>query len=263
MKNVSNILLFLRRQMDVKQRLQADAPQPFETASIPVSVKSTMIQHRWQSWASLPIAVGLMATLQTPVTAQSAGWGEWQPRDSVTERSFQTGLFNAEMGEFDEFEVACQTALGKPNEEIDYWVRFSDLIGMIGTGQVEYGCRQGDRFVYTFTATAVSTQVSQVDCLQVNTTSTGLNVRAWPGYSEQIVGGVANGATVDPGSFPASVVEVDGRNWVAIVAPVNGWVSNGSPGSNGNLSLCESTTAASKIPENPTVAPPMTEPAMP
>ncbi len=213
-----------------------------------VSAKSLSLSpYRWLLGGS--VAFGLAASF--PVVAQADGWGEWQPRSAVVERSFRTGFFNPEIGEFEEFEATCQAMLGKPNEEIDYWLRLSDLVSLIGTGQVEYGCRQGDRFLHTVTTTAVSAEVERVDCLQVNTSvSTGLNVRAWPGYLEQIVGGIATGATVDPGSFPASVLEVDGRHWVAIVAPVNGWISNGSPGSDGNLSLCDSTESAT-FTENP------------
>ena len=235
-----------------------------DVAQVSLSVKSTGLFRRGrQCLTGLSIAFGLV-TASLPVTAQSSiGWSEWQRLNPAMERSFRTGFFNTEIGNLEAFEAACQAALGKPNEEIDYWFRLSDLVSLIGTGQVEYGCRQGDRFLHTFTATAVSNQVSQVDCLQVNTSSTGLNVRAWPGYAEQIVGGVANGSTVDPGSFPASVIEADGRNWVAIVAPVNGWVSNGSPGSPGNLSLCESTTTSSDVTEAPIGTTPIAEPTAP
>ncbi|NJL91230.1 MAG: SH3 domain-containing protein [Coleofasciculaceae cyanobacterium SM2_1_6] len=63
----------------------------------------------------------------------------------------------------------------------------------------------------------------------------GLAIRATPGGN--LVGGVANGQTVTLANPPVTRVE-GGRQWLQITAPVSGWVSNGQPGSSGNLGNC-------------------------
>jgi hypothetical protein len=63
----------------------------------------------------------------------------------------------------------------------------------------------------------------------------GLAIRATPGGN--LVGGVANRQTITLANPPATRV-VSGRQWLQITAPVNGWVSNGQPGSSGNLGNC-------------------------
>ncbi|TVQ16137.1 MAG: SH3 domain-containing protein [Leptolyngbya sp. DLM2.Bin15] len=187
------------------------------------------------------MVLGVGVVFAAPLKAEpEPGWSEWQRRDPQTETSFDTGFFNHELRRFAAFEQACQTTLGEDNKPMNHWFRLSTLVPQLGTGLVEYGCQDSTgAFVHTVTMTAIAPQLDPVDCLQVNSPiSNGLNVRAWPGDSEQIVGGVANGTQLDPGGFPASITEVDGRNWVAIVSPVTGWVSNGQPGSEGNLNLC-------------------------
>ncbi|HEY9815384.1 MAG TPA: SH3 domain-containing protein, partial [Candidatus Obscuribacterales bacterium] len=204
----------------------------------------------WVSMSTTLLWVG--GTWVAPLRADpETGWSEWQRRTPQAETSFDSGFFNHELRRFAAFEQACQTAMGEASSSIDYWFRLSTLVPQLGTGLVEYGCQDTTgTFVHTITMTAIATQIEPVDCFQVNSPiSSGLNVRAWPGEAEQIVGGVANGTQLDPGGFPASITEVDGRNWVAIVSPLTGWVSNGQPGSEGNLSLCSVDESAPRLPE--------------
>ncbi len=63
----------------------------------------------------------------------------------------------------------------------------------------------------------------------------GLAIRSAPNGST--IGGVANGQTVTLADPPVTRVEA-GRQWVQITRPINGFVSNGQPGSQGNLTGC-------------------------
>ncbi|WP_226585534.1 SH3 domain-containing protein [Microseira wollei] len=79
--------------------------------------------------------------------------------------------------------------------------------------------------------------MQNVNCLRVNS-PTGLAIRSEPRNNSRALGRVANGPTVRPNSFPASIVEADGENWIAITSPRPGWVSDGKPTSQGNFRLC-------------------------
>jgi hypothetical protein len=167
------------------------------------------------------------------------GWSDWKPLEQLNAMDLQSGFYNREVRAYRDFQLSCQTATGLENDQIAYWFRVNDLVGQIGSGQVEYGCWQNGAFLYTETSTVVDASLGNVDCLRVNSPiEGGLRVRAWPGTYRNVIGGIANGETVNPGSFPATIIEYEGRNWVAIATPVQGWVSNGTPGSQGNLELC-------------------------
>lgn len=141
------------------------------------------------------------------------------------------------MGGFLDFENACTTAAGVPNDQINYWFRLSNSVERIGTGTVEYGCWLNGRFAHTHSSTAVKSNLENVTCLRVNSPNrNGLIIRSEPGNNSRQVG-IANGRTVRPGSFPASIVEQNGENWIAITSPREGWVSDGT-NSQGNLRLC-------------------------
>lgn len=252
MKKLSNFLTHLNPVL----HLDLFLAKPLVAPSSQSLVISTWV--RAQQWVPPGIILTALSAIAGTVLAQpslaqpsdlqasDAGWSDWQPRSSSAEALFQSGFFNAELNGFRAFEERCQEMTGQPNDEIDYWFRVNDSVSQIGTGRIEYGCRHQGEWIDRFALTAVLATMETVDCLQVNSpVSSGLNVRAWPGYTEQIVGGIANGTMVDPGSFPASIIEVDGRNWVAIVSPVTGWVSNGSPGSSGNLVVCDPTVQVS------------------
>jgi hypothetical protein len=110
-------------------------------------------------------------------------------------------------------------------------------VNQIGTGKVELGCWKDGRFVNTFTSTAVSTRLDAVECLRVDV-PIGLRIRSEAGLKGKIIGFLPNGATVKPDNSPASIIEADGRNWVAIRSPMQGWVSDDRPATPGNLTLC-------------------------
>ena len=124
-------------------------------------------------------------------------------------------------------------------DEAPYWFRLNNLVGQIGTGTVEFGCWQNGKLITSILNTAVNTQVGDVHCLRVRVpTGEDLRIRAEPGLQGKIIGSVGNGKTVKPDSFPATIVQVNGRNWVAIEAPKRGWISNDRPDRPGNLTFC-------------------------
>jgi hypothetical protein len=63
----------------------------------------------------------------------------------------------------------------------------------------------------------------------------GLAIRSTP--SGTSIAGVANGQTVTLVNPPVTRLD-GGRQWLQISAPSAGWVSNGQPGSSGNLGNC-------------------------
>lgn len=167
------------------------------------------------------------------------GWSLWRPSSEIKSAGFSAGFSNTELGGFLDFENSCAQALGTPTSETPYWFRLSNLVNQIGTGKVEFGCWVNGKFVSTLMNTAVNTKLENVECLRVNVlTGEGLRVRSEPGLKAKVIGFVRNGATVKPDSFPALIVQEDGRNWVAIRSPREGWVSNDRPDSSGNLRLC-------------------------
>jgi hypothetical protein len=77
-------------------------------------------------------------------------------------------------------------------------------------------------------------------CRRVVNPREGLVIRSQPSANSSRVGGVGFNERVNVTTNPATVrVGADGRNWVAVNRPVNGWVSNGFPGSRGNLAFCQ------------------------
>ncbi|BAY08299.1 SH3 domain-containing protein [Calothrix sp. NIES-2098] len=167
------------------------------------------------------------------------GWSLWRPQAEAGSADFDSGFSNMELGGYLDFENACKTDT-KANTPIEYWFRLSNSINRIGTGQVESGCWSGGRFLHTYSSTAIKKSLNNVNCLRVYSSGTkkGLLIRSEPRTNSRLLGVVANGRTVRPDSFPASILEVDGRNWIAIASPKQGWVSDGSFASSGNLRLC-------------------------
>lgn len=167
------------------------------------------------------------------------GWSLWKPDSEIEEADFDAGFSNMELGGYLDFQNACETDAGVPKSEIEYWFRLSNSVNRIGTGIVEHGCWVNGRFLHTYSSTAIQSSLENVDCLQVNSlTGTSLIIRSEPNVNSRALGSVRNGRRVRLDSFPANIIEVDGRNWVAIVSPKNGWISDGSPNSEGNLKLC-------------------------
>jgi hypothetical protein len=169
------------------------------------------------------------------------GWSLWKKKDQMQNADFDSGFSNMELGGYLDFETACVAATNLPNSKIDYWYRLSNSVNRIGTGKVEFGCWLNGRFLYTFSSTAIKKSLENVNCLRVKTsTGNGLVIRAEPNDSSKQVGMIAEGGMVDPGSFPASIIEIDGQNWLAITSPQEGWISDGFTTDNrGNLTLCK------------------------
>jgi len=167
------------------------------------------------------------------------GWSVWRPKAEIAGADFTAGFSNIEFGGFMDFEQVCSEAFGAPKDETPYWFRLSRSIDQIGTGKAEFGCWKNGTFLSTVTNTAVTTKLEDVTCLRVRVpTGDDLRIRAEPSLKARITGVVRNGATVKPNSFPALIIEADRRNWVAIQAPQQGWVSNDRLETPGNLTLC-------------------------
>ncbi|WP_144051343.1 hypothetical protein [Calothrix sp. PCC 7507] len=167
------------------------------------------------------------------------GWGLWRRKAEIAKADFDSGFSNSELGGYLDFENFCTTNGGSPNTQIDYWFRLSNSVNRIGTGNVEFGCWAQGRFLNTYSSTAIKKSLSNVNCLRVYTPNKkSLVIWAEPRANSKKVGVVANRRTVKPESFPASIVEVNGENWIAIASPKKGWVSDGSSASPGNLRLC-------------------------
>jgi hypothetical protein len=203
---------------------------------------------------SISSIIVVMMILLSPLTVQAdegdpngidrtpeRGWSLWKKNYQMQNAEFFSGFSNIELGGYMDFETACVAATNLPNYKIDYWYRLSNLVNRIGTGKVEYGCWMNGRFLYTFSSTAIKRSLENVNCLRIQTTTgNGLVIRAEPNDSSKQVGMITEGGMVDPGSFPASIVEVDGQNWVAIISPQEGWIFDGFTTDNrGNLTLCK------------------------
>lgn len=170
------------------------------------------------------------------------GWSVWQPKAKMPMANFTAGFSNIEFGGFLDFEQSCADVLGTSKDKTPYWFRLSNSINRIGTGEAEFGCWKHGTFVSTTTSTAITTKLEDVNCLQVRVpTGDDLRIRAEPGLKARIIGAVRNGATVKPSSFPALILKANQRQWVAIQAPRQGWVSNDRPETPGNLTLCKPT----------------------
>ncbi|XHX80315.1 MAG: SH3 domain-containing protein [Stenomitos frigidus ULC029] len=168
------------------------------------------------------------------------GWSLWRPKTEISTADFYGGASNSEFGAFLDFEQSCSEALGTPKDETPYWFRLSNSIDQIGTGKVEFGCWKKGALINTIVNTAFSTTLENVTCFRVRVpTGEALRIRAEPSLRAKIIGAVCNGATVEPDSFPATIIQEDQRNWVAIQAPRKGWVSNDRLETPGNLTLCK------------------------
>jgi hypothetical protein len=168
------------------------------------------------------------------------GWTGWKTSAEIATAGFDSGFSNLELGGFLEFQDVCSQALGTPMNTVPYWFRLNHSVERIGTGSVEFGCWQKGKFVHTMESTAMSTKFPSVSCLRVQiTTGQDLRIRAEPGLSSKVLGSVRNGSTIKLSSSPAIVTLADGRNWVAIEAPRQGWVSDDRPDSTGNLIRCQ------------------------
>lgn len=171
---------------------------------------------------------------------QLPGWSVWKPRSEIPNAGFSSGFSNSELGGFLDFESNCAAVLNTPNDATPYWFRISNSVSQIGTGKVQFGCWKEGEFINDFESTAVTTKRDNVTCLQVRVPSgDNLRIRSEPSIEAKVIGSVRNGARVVPDSFPATIVEEESRNWVAIRSPQQGWISNDLYYTPGNLFLCE------------------------
>ncbi|HAJ59982.1 MAG TPA: SH3 domain-containing protein, partial [Cyanobacteria bacterium UBA8543] len=90
------------------------------------------------------------------------------------------------------------------------------------------------------TATATNQTSSRCRIVTYNGPEGGLAIRNQPDRNAPRIDGVNFGQKVTlRTSPPPSNVDKDGRDWVEVVAPSRGWVSNGFPSSqSANLGLC-------------------------
>jgi hypothetical protein len=190
--------------------------------------------------------------LTTPLIAYTAsdpnqtepsapGWGPWRPNTEEQQTDYIPGASSVELSGFSDFKNACAQALKVSVDDVPYWFRLSDLVNQIGTGRVEYGCLVEGNITTSLTITARKKSLTNVSCLIVTSSNTkGLPVYSEPKQSSKQVKLLPNSTKVNPGNFPALVIDDGGQNWVAIASPVKGWIAQGTPGSKGNLSLCTS-----------------------
>ncbi len=188
--------------------------------------------------ALLPLSA--IAATQPDQLPTEPKWGAWRPASERRQANFDSGFSNMQLGGYMEFQAACQRDTGLSEPEIEYWFRLSHLLDQIGTGEVETGCWYQGQFLHTNTGPAIRTDIPIVECLRVTLSPewNGLNIRSDAGVNNARVGFVPNGQTVKVESSPASIIERDGRYWVAISQPATGWVSNDRPGESGNLRIC-------------------------
>ncbi|MGL5197142.1 MAG: hypothetical protein ACRC8Y_26430 [Chroococcales cyanobacterium] len=104
---------------------------------------------------------------------------------------------------------------------------------------------------------AIATPLAQAEppdlCRRV-TERRGLAVHRTPDPNQTQIGGVDPNATVTLAADAEPIVGSDGRIWIKITAPVEGYISNGPPNSGGNLAYC----SGSVRPSPPTPTPPRT-----
>lgn len=198
--------------------------------------------------SALSIALLTTALMSVPVQSSAddpnggsnrpqPGWSLWLLRSQAAQAGFNAGFSNAEYGGLLEFEEACRSA--GVEEAAHYWVRLTNTVNRIGTGRAEYGCWQNGRFVQNYSLTAIVSDQT-VNCLTVRASgSSGLNIRAEPSTRSRILRTVRNGSRVTPSAFPAVIQVSEGRNWVEIQSPMQGWVSDDRPTSSGNLTRCD------------------------
>ena len=167
------------------------------------------------------------------------GWSLWRSKAEIKDADFDSGFSNLELGGYLDFENACKTSSKLPESERKYWFRLSNRVNRIGTVKVEFACGDGKRFLHTYTSTAIKRSLEYVDCLRVKSAAGGVLIWFEPTRQSQFLRVIANGETVKSGSFPATIVNRENRSWVAISSPVEGWVSDGSMESEGNLRLCD------------------------
>jgi hypothetical protein len=209
-----------------------------------MSVK-TMKLHKFLALSSL-----MMVNLFTPVVGSAQetnpngidnkpqpGWSLWKPREEAKNADYDAGFSNMELGGYLDFEYACKTQAGNQENQLQYWFRLSNSVQRIGTGEVESGCWLNGKFLHTYNIPAIKLSYGSVDCLQV-TNPQGVTIYSEPDNKSKRLAKLSQGKRVNPGSYPASIINKEDSNWIAIETPVKGWVDDGKFVSEGNFKLC-------------------------
>lgn len=203
-----------------------------------------MAISRWLLTIVLLFPLPAMAETLDPnrVLSKSPGWSPWRPWTprEIKKADFDSGFSNTELGGFLDFQNFCQEKAGLPEDKVSYWFRLTDdLMNQIGTGKLEVGCWIQGKFFPGYSATAIRSSFQTVTCLRVNSPHPdGLVVREEPRRTARVKGILPNGTRVNPGSYPALLMEQPDRNWLYIQSPIQGYVSNGKLGDRGNLVRC-------------------------
>jgi len=171
------------------------------------------------------------------------GWSLWQPWGKLKDSGLDFGLSNMDLGLGLELQNQCFGEVDTPNTEKrkleTFWYRVSTDVNTIGSGEIEYGCWLNGSFKSTVTAIAIKISLAENPCYRVNSSAKdGVAIHADASPKSRIVGRVRNGETVKPTDVPVIIRTVENINWIEIEAPIKGWISNGSPNSQGNLTFC-------------------------
>lgn len=202
------------------------------------------------------------------------GWSSWQRWDNMNASDLRFGLSPKDTTALMSLENLCfgqvETPYTEQKKAENYWYRINAQLINTSAGEIQIGCWENGRFRSTVTLTArrlsrtgelspaaaasptapvsptyttsPASAVARADerCRRVQTpVKEGLAIRSQPTINSAWMGGVANGDTVAVTTNPATIVTVDGRNWVEIESPARGWVTNGKIGDKGNLILCK------------------------
>lgn len=191
------------------------------------------------------LAVGLMMAIAPLSVAETKpGWGEWQPIALRESQNFSAGFSNMELGGYLDFEYYCENQAKEANVTPEYVYRLSDLVGYIGTGEVEYRCSINNEPPLIHIMTAVKTDIAYPTCLLVQSdVGNGLNLRQDNNLDAPIIGVLSNGSRVYENSAP-SLITTDystGRQWLLLQQDNNKerWVSlSEKEGAYVNFRLC-------------------------
>jgi len=166
------------------------------------------------------------------------GWSLWRPPSERKKANFTAGFSNIELGGYLDFEDACKTAAGIPEDQIQYWFRTDSSLNRTGVGTVETGCWVNGRFLHTTSTTAIKNSLKTDQCLRVKSPQS-LVIRSQPSKKSKRRGTVARRAKVRVDGYPTWATEREGENWIKIKSPKNGWISDGKINGKGNLELCK------------------------
>jgi hypothetical protein len=179
-------------------------------------------------------------SITVALAENKSSWQDWQPQSQ--QLPFDSGFSNLELGGYMDYEYYCKQKAQEANTTETYWYRLNDLVEVIGTGKVEWGCKINDQFVITYGSTAILSGLEYPVCLKVNSDiGNGLRVRKSANLESQPVGFLFNGMTVFTTDSPAYIpADSSGREWLEITRRgLRGWVSlRAKEGEHINLHRC-------------------------